>query len=128
MLTTNLIHASHDDSPGGCHSGRLPFTGGVSSKVRPAVVVQSDRDNSRLVNTIVAMITSRTHRAAEPTQVLIQIGNAEGRQTGLIMDSVVNCSNLFTVEQAKVLRKLGRVSPALWAKVADGLKAAFDLS
>jgi mRNA interferase MazF len=46
----------------------FPFAGGGASKVRPALVVQNDRDNGRLKNgrlknTIVAMITSRTARA-----------------------------------------------------------------
>jgi mRNA interferase MazF len=38
----------------------FPFSAGGGSKVRPAVVVQNDRDNRRLTNIIVAMITSQT--------------------------------------------------------------------
>ena len=91
----------------------FPFAGGGTSKVRPALVVQNDRDNGRLTNTVVAMITSRTQRAAEPTQLLLDVSTAEGKQTGLIMNSVVNCVNLFTIEQRKVLRPLGRLSPTL---------------
>jgi mRNA interferase MazF len=33
-----------------------PFTDGSASKVRPALVVQNDRDNRRVTNTIVALI------------------------------------------------------------------------
>ncbi len=40
-----------------------PFSRGGGAKVRPALVVQNDRDNSRLENTIVAQITSRIDRA-----------------------------------------------------------------
>jgi mRNA interferase MazF len=47
-----------------------PFAGG-GSKVRPALVVQNDRDNARLLATIVAQITSVTRRALELTQLLI---------------------------------------------------------
>ena len=36
----------------------FPFSAGGGSKVRPAVVVQNDRDNRRLTNVIVAMITT----------------------------------------------------------------------
>jgi mRNA interferase MazF len=92
----------------------------AGAKVRPVVIVQNDRDNKRTTNTIVAMITSRTHRASQPTQVLIEIATPDGQQTGLIMDSVVNCLNLFTLEQTKVLRTLGRLSPTLNAQVAGG--------
>src|SRR5512145_3229587 len=105
----------------------FPFAAGRGAKVRPAVVVQNDRDNGRTTNTVVAMVTSRTHRASQPTQVLIEIGTPDGQQTGLVMDSVVNCLNLFTLEQTKILRLLGRVPPTLWARVADALKATIDV-
>ena len=79
----------------------FPFAGGGTSKVRPALVVQNDRDNGRLTNTVVAMITSRTQRTTEPTQLLLDVSTPEGKQTGLIMNSVVNCVNLFTIEHAR---------------------------
>jgi mRNA-degrading endonuclease toxin of MazEF toxin-antitoxin module len=33
----------------------MPFSGGGGSKIRPVLVVQNDRDNQRLSNTIVAL-------------------------------------------------------------------------
>jgi mRNA interferase MazF len=106
-----------------------PFASGGGGKVRPALVVQNDVDNGRLVNTIVAMITSRTQRAANvPTQLLIDISTPEGRQSGLVMDSAINCVNLFTVGQSKILRTLGRLSPSLISKTDDCLKAALGVS
>lgn len=106
----------------------FPFAGGGTSKVRPALVVQNDRDNGRLTNTVIAMITSRIQRATEPTQLLLDVATPEGKQTGLLMNSVVNCVNLFTIEQRKILQRLGRLSPALLRQVEDCLKAAFSLS
>jgi mRNA interferase MazF len=48
----------------------LPFTDLSASKIRPALVVQSDRNNQRLEDVILAMITRTTHRATmEPTQL-----------------------------------------------------------
>ena len=45
----------------------LPYSDRSSSKVRPALVVQNDLNNSRLDDVILAMITSTTSRAvAEP--------------------------------------------------------------
>jgi mRNA interferase MazF len=103
-----------------------PFVGG-GSKPRPALVVQNDRDNNRLTNTVVAMITSRTHRAHEPTQLLIDIATPEGKQTGLHRSSVVNCVNMFTVEQAKILHVIGTMPATLMQQVDGCLKAALDL-
>ena len=39
-----------------------PYSSGGGTKVRPALVVQNDRDNRRLVNTIIVQITSVTRR------------------------------------------------------------------
>src|SRR5688500_1669908 len=106
-----------------------PFAAGGGSKVRPALVVQNDGDNGRLLNTIVVMITSRTQRAAiEPTQLLIEISTPDGRQSGLMMNSAVNCANLFTVGQNKVLRSLGRLPASLMKLVDACLKASLSIS
>lgn len=105
-----------------------PFTGGIGGKARPALVIQNDRDNSRLMNTIVAMITSRIHRSGEPTQVLIDLSTPDGQRTGLHRTSVVNCANLFTVEQAKILHTVGKLSVALMQQVDVALKAALELT
>ncbi len=104
-----------------------PYTGGGSAKVRPALVVQNDRDNQRLVNTIVVQITSVTRRALEPTQLLIQLATTEGQQSGLRQDSVVNCVNLLTLDKGKVLRKLGSLPASVMQQVNDCLKKALDL-
>jgi mRNA interferase MazF len=105
---------------------RFPFASG-GGKLRPAVVVQNDRDNARLTNTIVVMVTGVTRRRAEPTQLFIDAATPEGRQAGLHRDSVVNCVNLFTVEQAKVVRAIGHLSAPLLQQVEACLKAALDL-
>jgi mRNA-degrading endonuclease toxin of MazEF toxin-antitoxin module len=74
------------------------------------------------------MITTRTHRSIEATQVLVDVTTPEGAQSGLLATSVVNCSNVFTVEQRKLLRLLGGLSPSLMAQVDASLKAAFALT
>jgi mRNA interferase MazF len=104
-----------------------PFAGGGATKRRPALVVQNDRDNQRLTITILVMITSLTRRALEPTQLLIDLATPEGRQSGLRLNSVVNCVNLFTVEQTKVVNTLGSLSPAPMQQVDACLKVALDL-
>lgn len=105
----------------------FPYSVGRGSKVRPALVVQNDRDNVRLTNTIVVQITGSTHRVLEATQVRIDQNTPEGRQSGLRFDSVVNGSNLVTFDKTKVLRRLGNLPDALMRKVSDALKAALEL-
>jgi mRNA interferase MazF len=103
-----------------------PFSSGHGAKVRPALVILNDRDNQRLVTSVVAMITSRASK--EPTQLLINLATPEGQQSGLLMNSVVNCVNLFSVEQTKILRVLGHLPPSLMMQIDASLKAALEIA
>ena len=60
-----------------------PYSDGSGSKVRPVLIVQNDRDNQRLSNTIVALITRNISRTHEPTQLLMDVTTADGQQSGL---------------------------------------------
>ena len=86
---------------------------GMPKKVRPVLVVQADSYNNKMINTVVAMITTNLARTAEPSHLLIDITTAEGKQSGLIHSSVVNCNTLTTVRQDEVLRVLGSLSSAM---------------
>jgi mRNA interferase MazF len=101
---------------------------GQPVKRRPVVVIQCDRNNSRLANSVVAMITSNTTRAQrEPPQVFIDVGTSAGRQTGLLRPSAVKGENLYTKLQ-RDMRKIGEMPPALMQQVDAALKAALELS
>ena len=104
-----------------------PYAVGGGTKVRPVLVIQNNRDNQRLLNTIMAQITSVTRRALEPTQLLIEMATTEGQQSGLRQDSVVNCVNLLTLDKGKILRRLGSLPAALMQRVNNCLKAALEL-
>jgi mRNA interferase MazF len=106
---------------------QFPFSSGAGTKLRPALVVQEDGLNARLTNTIIAMITTNTGRAGLPTQALIDITTPEGRQSGLHHTSLVNGTNLFTIEQSKVLQRIGSLSPRIMARVDECLKKALAL-
>ena len=78
-----------------------------TSKRRPALVVQADRLGLGLPQTIVAMITSNTTRAGHASRVLVQIAGGSGRQSGLLMDSVIMTDNFATVHDNEIDRVLG---------------------
>ncbi|MEX0704337.1 MAG: type II toxin-antitoxin system PemK/MazF family toxin [Planctomycetales bacterium] len=105
-----------------------PFASGRGSKVRPAVVVQCDRNNGRLDNTIVAQITSRTRFArSEPTQLLIEVGSPIGQRAGLLNDSAISCENLYTVRQDAISRTIGSLPQDAMRQVSDCLKSALEI-
>ena len=106
----------------------FPFSSGTGSKLRPALVVQNDQNNQRMGNTIVAMITSTTHRTHQPAQVLIDITTPEGQQSGLRLTSAITCENLFTVEQRLIARTIGSLQPDTMKQVDDCLKESLGLA
>jgi mRNA-degrading endonuclease toxin of MazEF toxin-antitoxin module len=67
------------------------------AKVRPALVVQNDRDNARMQRTIVVQITSNVGRSHEDTQYLIDSAHPDWAMSGLRIASAVNAANLATV-------------------------------
>jgi mRNA interferase MazF len=106
----------------------FPFVDGRRGKNRPAVVLQNDRDNVRLTNTIVAMISGNIRHAAEPTQVLVDPNSQQGAMSGLHGASVVKCCNLYTVRQQDILQSIGRLSDALRDAVDQALIDALGLN
>jgi len=75
-----------------------------TAKLRPALIVQADHLQTGLPQLIVAMITSNLARAKHPSRVLIRIRTRDGRQSGLLMDSVVMTDNLATILETEMDR------------------------
>jgi mRNA interferase MazF len=81
-----------------------------TSKRRPALVVQADRLDAGLPQTIVAMITSNMARAGHASRVIVRVDSESGKMSGLLMDSVIMTDNLATIQQSEIDRILGAVS------------------
>jgi mRNA-degrading endonuclease toxin of MazEF toxin-antitoxin module len=106
----------------------LPFSDASGSKVRPGLVVQCDTNHRRLDDAIVALVTRNTQRAAlEPTQLLIDITTAEGRQSGLLHTSAVKCEHLIALHQKLIRRTIGTLPPVLMQRIDGCLRVALDL-
>ena len=105
----------------------VPNIGSPGGKVRPSLVVQSDHNNARLSETIIAAITSNTSRVHEDTQLLIELATPDGASSGLLHDSAVRCERLHSIPQADVRRVIGKLGDALMKQIDDCLKAALGL-
>jgi mRNA interferase MazF len=106
----------------------IAYVEGQGGKKRPAVVIQNDRDNRRLTNTVVAMVSGNTANSNEATQLFIDPATRDGGSSGLHGPSVVKCCNLFTVSQADIRRTVGQLSDATLHRLGSCLKAALDLT
>ena len=106
----------------------FPYSDHPGSKVRPALVVQADVWNQHLDDTILALITSsRRRRMGATTQFVIDITTAEGQQTGLRLNSVVQCENLITYDRTLILRVLGRLTTSALQQIDACLKASLGI-
>ncbi len=106
----------------------LPFSDLSASKLRPALIVQCDRNNQRLDDVILAMITRTIHRAGtEPTQLLVDLATSAGAASGLLHTSVVKCEHLITLHQSLLTRVIGKMPGALMQQVDACLKESLQL-
>ncbi len=107
----------------------LPYSDRTGSKIRPALVVQNDRNNTRLDDVILAMITRTTSRSTkELTQLLIDVTTPSGHATGLLHTSTVKCEHLITLHRSFVQRVVGRLPDPLMNQADDCLKASLGLT
>jgi len=90
---------------------------------RPAVVVSDDRFNrSRLAAVTVVAVTSNTRLAALPGNVALSRGVA-----GLDRPSVVNVTQVATVDRRRLTQRSGSLRAALMRGVDEGLRLALHL-
>ncbi len=107
----------------------FPFSDQTGRKVRPALVVQNDVWNTTIDDTILALITSSNRRRlGVATQFLVELTTPEGRQSGLRLDSVVQCENLVTFDQGLILKQLGSLPRTAMARIDECLKSALGIS
>src|SRR4030095_10578670 len=104
-----------------------PFASSRGASRRPALIVQNNRDNRRLNNTIIAQITTNVRHANDPTPLLSAWGAPEAQQAGLLHDSVVSCNNLATVHEDRIHRVIGHLPDPLMASIDECLKTALGL-
>ena len=105
-----------------------PYSDQIRSKIRPALVVQSDIWNQRLDATIIASITSSHHRrVGAPTQYFIDTSTTNGQQTGLRFNSIVQCDNLLTYNRNRIRDIIGSLSDSAMQQIDACLKAALGI-
>jgi mRNA interferase MazF len=105
----------------------FPFQDKAGEKIRPAVVVQSDVENQRLANTILAMITGNLDDAGQPTVVLVDPTVPSGAGSGLTGPSLVKCYDLATIRKRRVIQVIGHLSDPIMQQINRALKATLDL-
>lgn len=90
---------------------------------RPVLVIQADSFNrSRIHTVLVAAITGNLELASAPGNVLVP-----KRFSGLTKDSVVNVSQVLTLDRRYLTDRIGTLPPRLQSAVDAGLRVVLEL-
>lgn len=85
---------------------------------RPVLIVQSDDFNRSRINTVVvAILTSNVALAQAPGNVLVR-----ARRAGLPRDSVVNVSQLITIDKRLLAGKIQTLDSPTMAEIDSGIR------
>ena len=84
----------------------------------PHIVIQNNLFNTSRINTVVVCsLTSNLRRGKAPGNVLLNKGEAN-----LPQKSVVNISQIFTVNKSDLAEKIGQISEKKVLEILEGLK------
>ena len=88
----------------------------------PYVVVQNNLFNQSRIHTVVlCALTSNLKRAQAPGNVLLVRGEANLKKA-----SVVNISQVVTVDKTYLIGKIGALSPGRVDQITDGIKLLLE--
>lgn len=100
-----------------------PPSGSEPGFRRPVLVIQADSFNRSRIRTITAaVITSNLRLADAPGNV-----HLAKRQSGLPRESIVNVSQVITLDRTFLTERVGRIPPAKQREVDAGLRLALAL-
>jgi len=90
---------------------------------RPVLVLQSDEFTRSRINTVVvAVITSNVRLAAAPGNVSLP-----KRGAGLNRESVINVSQILTLDKSFLVEKTGKLSQVSMSEVDEGVRLVLEL-
>ncbi len=90
--------------------------------LHPHIVVQNNLFNSSRINTVVVCaLTSNLKRAKAPGNVLLEKGEAN-----LPKRSVVNISQIYTVNKGDLVEKIGQVSERRMNEIIEGIRLLIE--
>lgn len=100
----------------------IPF-GSEPGFRRPVLIVQEDSFNQSKINTIIVVpMTTNIKLAEAPGNILLS-----KKDTQLSKDSVVNVSQIVTLDRERFIERISKISVKNMKKVEDGIKLILSL-
>jgi mRNA interferase MazF len=98
-----------------------PARGSEQSGSRPALVIQNDVGNKYGLTTIVAALTTMM---GKPYPFMVKVTDKE---SGLPKDSMINLSQILTIDKTRLTDKCGELTEAKMAEVNEAIKASLGV-
>jgi mRNA interferase MazF len=102
----------------------FPTTDATEVRRRPALIVQDAMLNTAFPNVIVVGITSKIANRG-PGRIFVRVQSPEGREMGLLKDSLVTVDNLATVGRWMIIEVRGTCP--IMAEVDEALRTILGL-
>lgn len=99
-----------------------PRTGSEQGGIRPVLVIQNDKGNVYSPTTIVAAITSKIFEKEFPTNVFVS-----KKDSKLDKDSTVLLNQIRTIDNSRLMKKIGTLDNFIMNKVDRALKISLAL-
>ncbi len=90
---------------------------------RPLLIIQSNSFNKSKINTIIAaVITSNIRLSAAPGNIVLST-----QKSKLPKESVINVSQLITIDKSFLTEKINTLSNSIMANVDEGVRLVLQL-
>jgi mRNA interferase MazF len=97
-----------------------PARGSEQAGLRPALVIQNNVGNRHAGTTIVSAVTTTIRPF--PVTVVVEKGEA-----GLQRRSMINLSQILTIDRDRLTRHLGTLSPPRMHEVDEAIRVSLDV-
>ena len=99
-----------------------PQRGTETGKVRPVLIVQTNLLNNEHPSTVICPVTTNVEKDSDILRVHIRKGIAN-----LKIESDIMIDQIRSVDNRRLLNKIGELTKELQLKVKDNIKIIFDL-
>jgi mRNA interferase MazF len=100
-----------------------PIVGNEMGKQRPALVIQNDIGNKYSNTTIVIPISSSNIKKEIPTLVFLP-----KTKSGLSDDSIINCSQIRTIDKKRIINKLKKVDLVIFKEIDKAIMISLGIN
>jgi len=99
-----------------------PIKGKEQGGKRPVLIIQNNISNKYSPVTIIAAITSKIYEKEYPTSVFVL-----RKDSGLDKDSTIMLNQIRTIDNSRILRKVGSLDSFIMNKIDNALKISLSL-